>query len=52
MFSQEDLLHYIGEPGMDQDIETLLHTGHIGEYYEARMSCMRELMHVSDVTNK
>ena len=50
MTTQEDLLRYIGEPGIDIDIRTLLHTGHVGEYYEKRMSRMHELMTESDVT--
>ena len=52
MSSQKDFLHYIGEPGMGQDIKNLLHTGHVGELHKTRMSHMRELMHGSDVTNE
>ena len=44
MISQEELLQYIGEPGMDIDIRTLLHTGHVEFFYEKRTSRMRELM--------
>ena len=50
MTTQEDLMRFIGEPGMEMDLRTLLHTGHVGEYYEKRMSRMRELMSDSDVT--
>ena len=52
MSSQKYLSPYIGEPDMECDIEILLHTGHVGEYYEASTCCMRELMHGSDVTNE
>ena len=50
MSSQEDLLHCFGEPDMDQDIKTLLHIGHVGKYYETRMSRMCELMTEIHVT--
>ena len=52
MSGQEDLSQYIGEPGMESDLQNLQQTGHVGEYYEARMRCMRELMNGSDVTNE
>ena len=52
MSGQEDLSQYIGEPGMECDLRNLQQTGHVGEYYEARMRRMRELMNGSDVTNE
>ena len=52
MSGQEDLSQYIGEPGMESDLQNLQQTGHVGEYYEARMRRMCELMNCSDVTNE
>ena len=48
---KEDVSAYIRESGMAQDIESLLQTGHIGEYYGARIGHMCELIHGYGVTS-